>query len=449
MNDNMTKKYGLPTAIAMAVGIVIDSGIFFKAEKILNATGGDLRIGILAWIIGGAIAVASACAFAVMATRYQRAGGVVDYAEATVGGTYAYYLGWMMSLIYLPALTGCLAWVSARYTSVLLGWDITGGECMTLTMMYLTGIYFVSAVAPKRAGKLQISLTVIKLIPILLMGIVGTVMGLSSGMTAQNFASVTTDIAVENPLFTAVAATSFAFEGWIIATSINAELKDAKKNLPIALVGGVSAVVLIYLVYYVGIAGAIPNAIMMQSGETGAMLAYSSIFGEVAGTALFVFVVLSCLGTCNGLMMGCARSMYSLSVRGRGLLPDMMRQVDPISGISSNSAAFGMLLSALWAGYFYFGTLLGALGPFKFDSSEVPIIALYALYIPIYIGFMKKATDETPIRRFVIPSLAICGSCFMVLSAYLSYKEDVFYFLLVFAVVTLVGTRFAKPRSNR
>ena len=56
MEQQLTKKYGLPTAICMVVGIVIGSGIFFKAEKILNATGGDLRTGILAWIIGGLIA---------------------------------------------------------------------------------------------------------------------------------------------------------------------------------------------------------------------------------------------------------------------------------------------------------------------------------------------------------------------------------------------------------
>ena len=43
MEQQLTKKYGLPTAICMVVGIVIGSGIFFKAEKILNATGGDLR----------------------------------------------------------------------------------------------------------------------------------------------------------------------------------------------------------------------------------------------------------------------------------------------------------------------------------------------------------------------------------------------------------------------
>ena len=54
MNESVLhKKYGLATAVAMVIGIVIGSGVFFKAEKILNATGGDLPKGILAWLIGG------------------------------------------------------------------------------------------------------------------------------------------------------------------------------------------------------------------------------------------------------------------------------------------------------------------------------------------------------------------------------------------------------------
>lgn len=148
MEQQLTKKYGLPTAICMVVGIVIGSGIFFKAEKILNATGGDLRTGILAWIIGGLIAISNACAFAVMATRYQKVGGMVDYAEAAVGRAYGYYLGWFLAAVYYPCLTSTLAWVSARYTCVLLGYDIVSGECMTITLFYLVAAYFINTPWP-------------------------------------------------------------------------------------------------------------------------------------------------------------------------------------------------------------------------------------------------------------------------------------------------------------
>ena len=55
MDSKLTKKYGLWTAVCMVVGIVIGSGVFFKAQTILTKTGGNMPLGILAWIIGGVI----------------------------------------------------------------------------------------------------------------------------------------------------------------------------------------------------------------------------------------------------------------------------------------------------------------------------------------------------------------------------------------------------------
>ncbi len=445
--SQLNKKYGLPTAIAMVVGIVIGSGIFFKAEKILVATGGNLQIGILAWAIGGVIAVTCACAFAVLATRYEKVGGIMDYAEATVGETYSYYLGWFLSFVYFPSLTGCLAWVSARYTCVLLGLDIVGGECMTITMFYLILVFFINSLAPLLAGKLQISLTLVKLIPILLMGVIGTIVGLNNGMIAQNFSTVTVET-VNNPLFTALAATAFAYEGWVIATTINAELKDAKKNLPIALVCGVGFIAVIYLLYYVGIAGAVENSVMMENGQEGAKLAYTAIFGEYASTGLFVFVVLSCLGTCNGLMMGCVRGFYAIAQRNKGPFPNVLSQVDSYTNMPTNASVLGLLMAGFWTWYFYFGTLMNQLGPFKFDSSEVPIITLYAMYIPIFICFMIKEKDETTLRRFILPSLATLGCLFMVIAGFFSYGSDIYYYMIMFTGVMALGFYLSKNREK-
>jgi APA family basic amino acid/polyamine antiporter len=136
MGTGLCKKYGLTMAIAMVIGIVVGSGVFFKAEKILIATGGNLPLGILAWIIGGLIMITCAYTFSVMATRYEHVNGIVDYAEASMGKKYGYYVGWFMALIYYPTMTSVLAWVSARYVAVLFGWDITGGECMTIAAFF-------------------------------------------------------------------------------------------------------------------------------------------------------------------------------------------------------------------------------------------------------------------------------------------------------------------------
>ena len=61
--DKLQKRYGLLTAICMVVGIVIGSGVFFKAQTILQKTGGNMPLGILAWIIGGVIMLTCLLAF--------------------------------------------------------------------------------------------------------------------------------------------------------------------------------------------------------------------------------------------------------------------------------------------------------------------------------------------------------------------------------------------------
>lgn len=328
--DKLQKRYGLLTAICMVVGIVIGSGVFFKAQTILQKTGGNMPLGILAWIIGGVIMLTCLLAFSVMAQKFEKVNGIVDYAEACVGSKYAYYVGWFLTIIYYPCLTSVLSWLSARYTLVfitsiapdfpLLGLGaaagaetVLGPECMSLAMFYMCCAYAVNALSPKLAGKLQVSTTIIKLIPLFLMAIVGIVVGIANGTLANNFNTLA-DVGTTStsPLFASVCATAFAYEGWIIATSINAELKDAKKNLPRALVIGAIIIIATYIFYYVGVAGGATNQELIDSGAT---VAFINVFGNVLGNILNLFIAISCIGTMNGLMLGCVRGLYSIAVR--------------------------------------------------------------------------------------------------------------------------------------
>ncbi|MEG1305064.1 MAG: APC family permease [Oscillospiraceae bacterium] len=458
MENELKKKYGLFTAIAMVVGIVVGSGVFFKAEKILVATGGNLKLGILAWAIGGLIMVVCAYTFSIMATKYEYVNGLVDYAEVTMGGNYGYLVGWFMATIYLPTLTSVLAWITARYTCVLfeVANPVAGTEVFVLACFYLILSYAVNALSPIIAGKLQVSTTLIKLVPLLLMAVVGTIAGLVNGLTAANFATVVTDVDFGSALFTAVCATAFAYEGWIIATSINAELKDSKKNLPKALVIGTLIVVAVYIFYYIGLSGGATNAVMMESGEKGARIAFENLFTKFGGTALFVFVVISCFGTLNGLMLGNTRGFYSLAARGRGPKPELFGQIDKVTNMPTNSSIIGLLFSGVWLAYFYGANLTGAspvptgswFGVFSFDSSELPIITIYALYIPIFIAFMKKERGLGGFKRFVMPTLSLFGCAFMMIASVYSHKMGVVYYLVVFVAVMLIGLFFMKPKET-
>lgn len=443
MSENkLSVKYNLLTAISMVVGIVIGSGVFFKAEKILLATGGNLPIGIAAWALGGSIMVICAYVFSILAEKHSGVSGVVDYAEAACGKTYSYFLGWFLATIYYPGITSVLAWVSARYLCVIIGFDITGPQCMTISMFFLVSSFAMNALAPVLAGKFQVSTTVIKLIPLFLLAIAGTVMGLSNGMMVRNFTTVVTEMNTGHALFTAVVASSFAYEGWIIATTISAELDNPKKNLPRALIVGTVIVALVYILYYIGLAGVVENEVMMAGGETGAKIAFETVFGKLGGSLLMVFIVISCLGTLNGLMMGCTRGIYALAAKNQGPAPHIFKQVDSVTGMSVNSGVLGVLMTAFWLLYFYGANLTDPwFGPFCFDSSELPIVTIYAAYIPIFLKVMKDKSLPAA-KRVIAPMLGICGCVFMVMAAFFSHKLSVIAYLIVFAVIMAAGAFF-------
>ena len=450
MTTELNKRYGLITAIAMVIGIVIGSGVFFKAEKILTATGGNLPLGILSWVIGGVIMISCAYTFSVLATRYLQVNGVVDYAEAAIGPRYGYFVGWFLALIYYPTLTSVLAWVSARYTAVLIGWDITGAQTMTLSGFLLIVSFALNALSPVLAGKFQVTTTAIKLIPLILMAIAGSVVGLSNGMTVRNFTTVVTETEPTTALFTAVVATAFAYEGWIIATSINAELKDPKRNLPIALMVGTFVVMLVYILYYMGLAGAVTNETLMAGGQEGARIAFETIFSGIGGTLIFVFVIISCLGTLNGLMLACTRGLYAIAARNQGPNPAMYRQIDQYTNMPVNSSIFGLLLAGFWLIYFYGANLTDPwFGFFCFDSSELPIVTIYAMYLPIFMMMMKKERDLPDFKRFFMPAMAIAGSVFMVIAAFFAHRMAAVAYLAVFTAVMVAGAAFYKKDRIR
>ncbi len=445
----MEKRYTLPVAIAMVVGTVIGSGIFFKAEAVLKGTGGNLGIGILAFIIMGIVMIISACTFGIVAQSHEGVDGLVGFAKASCGKTYSYYVGWFMAVVYYPSLVGVLCWLPARYFGVLIGWeDPTSGPVMTLAIFFMVVTYLMNALAPKLAGKFQISTTIIKLIPLLLMAIVGTIVGLSNGQINYNFANVVDpSVAPLAGLFGGVVSLSFAFEGWICATSIGSELKDSKRNLPKALLIGTVIVAVVYVVYYIGLSGAIDSATLMANAQSGAKSAFMNVFGQVGGIAIFAFVSISCWGTCNGLMMAVTRGMYDLAADGENEKLAMFRNIDPTTNMPTNSTVFGIFVSGLWLVYFYGANLTaGWFGPFCFDSSELPIITLYALYIPIYFSLMKR-NDLSAFRGKVMPILATLCSLFMVYATIRAYHIKVLFYLIIFVVILLIGAFFKSGRK--
>ena len=138
--------------------------------------------------------------------------------------------------------------------------------------------------------------------------------------------------------------------------------------------------------------------------------------------------------------------MFDLATESGSPKLAMFKNVDPATGMASNSAVLGLLMSVLWLLYFYFGTILNSFGPVMFDSSELPIITLYALYIPVYIALMKRS-DLSAFRGKVMPVLAILCSVSMVFAAIYSHKWNVAWYLGLFLIIEIIGSFFKGKKA--
>lgn len=466
----MEKRYGLSTAIAMVIGTIIGAGVFIKGGKILSLTGGNMLQATAVILIVGLICIICSLVFATLGSQYENVNGVIDFAEVALGPKYAYFVGWFMTTIFAPTIASMLAFFSAMMFGIL--FDIEAVDFATGNINYMTigiGAFFlmlaygVNALSPKIAGKLQVGSTVIKLVPLVLMGIVGTIAGLVNGstQTVLNFIKTSEYIAREGGFFNAIVGFAFAYEGWIFATSINSELKDAKKNLPLALIIGSVTVTLIYALYIFSMSALGDVSVIIGTwpfGEKLAGLAFAKVFGPPFGVLIYVFITVSCLGTLNGVVMSSCRSLYSLSVRNLGPNPEFFADIDKQNDFAIKSSIIGMILAGFWYGW---TTTIWMGGPdmmstlhssnwIGWEPDEVCIICLYMMYIPMMIGLMVKAKNLSFMQRYVIPFFGLLSCLFFCYSCWVGkgYQQCI-GFLIFFALVELIGFAFLKKNARK
>jgi len=200
-----------------------------------------------------------------------------------------------------------------------------------------------------------------------------------------------------------------------------------------------------------------------MEAEKGAPYAFTQIFGGVGGSILNICIVISCLGTLNGLMVASTRGMYAMASRDMGPKPAMFKQIDATTNMTGNSAVWGLFVCAAWLLYFYGANLSsGWFGLFNFDSSELPIVTIYAMYIPIFIAWMKKEKEMGVFKRFILPIAAIIACIAMVaaavyahgISPYLAAKANgtfsfpVLFYCIIYAVIMVVGALLMKPKKK-
>ena len=437
------KKYGLFTAITMIVGIVIGSGIFFKSDNILIATNGSVLMGVVIFTIAALCVIFGCLNIAELASRCNKPGGIITYAEEFCGNKTACAFGWFQTFLYYPTLVIVVTWVSGIYTCTLFGINSTLESQLGIGLIFLSFLFVVNSLSAKLGGIFQNASTIIKLIPLVLIA--------CAGLFLTNDISVidTNDLQMlkSSTWLAAIAPIAFSFDGWIVSTSIAHEIKDSKRNLPLALIGAPLFVLAIYILYFVGISTLVGPEQIMALGDEHVYLAADKILGTMGAKILIIFILISVLGTLNGLVMGFIRLPYSLALRGMLPNSNKLKVMNEKYSMPIKSAILATVICALWLIIHYLTQKYNILP--NSDVSEIATVMSYVLYAALYIQVFKLGT-KGEVKGFtrgrLIPCLGLLGS-FVILLGGFSNSLFIVYCLICFLIL-LGGVLFYKKQQQ-
>ena len=232
----------------------------------------------------------------------------------------------------------------------------------------------------------------------------------------------------------AIGPLAFAYDGWHVSTFIQSDLKNPKRDMPLALAVTPVVITLIYVCYFVGISSLVGPERIMEMGSAHVAAAMEAIVGPVGGKLIFVFVVISVMGAANGQIMGLCRTPYALSLRN--MFPGAKKlAVKNGADMPVNSCLLGLVVSLVWMVIHFFCQSTGILG--SSDVSEIAIISSYLLYLPLYVvvfRLWRKGEIKSSLMGIVVPIAAALGSAIAVLGG-LQNPMFIWYLLLCGAML--------------
>ena len=418
------QSYGLFTTITMIVGIVIGSGIYFRADDIFIYANGNLALGLMVLALGALSIVFGSLTLAELSKRHVSKGGLVAYFEHFISEKMGSGFGWFQLFVYLPTISIVVGWATAIYTFMLLGVESTLLMQVGLGLLYNLFFVIINTMSKGLGGFIQRFATVIKLTPLLLIAIYGIFIAKPLDPSVLSNSTFLVEFSKYGWL-TALVPLAYSYDGWTVALTIAPEVINQKKNMTRALILSPLIILSVYLVYIYGIANILGVQQIISLGDSAVFEAGKIILGEKLGNVILVVVVISMLGVLNGLNLGSIRMPQALAEKK--MIPDYgLSKIDPKKQLSIKSAYMVGVLQIFWAIVHY---VVMSLNLFNGrDVSEIAIVFSYVSYIILYVLVFKLLKDEGSTFKLILPILAILGSMIILLGSLLAS----FYFILMF-----------------
>lgn len=426
------KNIGFFPALALVMGTVIGSGVFFKVSNITEVTGTP-GMTLLVWLLGGIITICAGLTVAELAAAIPRNGGLTTYIEYTYGKFSGFLAGWAQSFIYFPAMIAAQAIVFSEQVLNLL--HLKDGWLVPIAFIAVASIYMINIIGSKAGGILQSVTLIVKLIPIIVIIIFGL---MNTGNVEVSLAPNTGDTGIN--FFTAIGAgllaTMFAYDGWIHVGNIAGEMKNPKRDLPLAIVLGLGLVTVIYLLINATFLYTLPID-ELKGNLSAATDASEILLGAMGGKLVTIGILISVYGALNGYTMTGMRLPYAMAEKNVLPFKESFMKVTN-AGIPWFSGLVQVIIGAVMI-------TLGA-----FDSiTNMLVFVIWAFYVmAFYAVFVLRKRERELERPYkvplypVIPAIAIIAGVFVMINTL--FTQPVL--AIVGIIITLLGIPIYKMK---
>jgi len=312
----LPRSLGLWSAIAVVVGTTIGSGIF-RSPASIAAHVPDPTVLMGVWILGGVVALCGALSLAEVATALPHTGGLYVFIRDGWGRLPAFLFGWTELVIIRAAAIGAVATTCAEYTIRTFGYDTRVAPYDSYVhysaAVFIAVLAVVNVVGVRWAsGVLNISAIAKYAALLFLIAIAFAVPAPASVPSAVS--SVSTGITM-GAFGLALVSVLWSYDGWADLSFIAGEVKDPRRTLPRAFIGGTLAVIAIYLAANLAYLSVLPVEQMRTSKLIAADVA-ELLLGTWGVTFVGAVVVVSTFGTLNGSLLTAPRIFFAMADDG-------------------------------------------------------------------------------------------------------------------------------------
>jgi APA family basic amino acid/polyamine antiporter len=352
---------------------------------------------------------------------------MVAYLTEAFDEKLGFLAGWMQVVIFYPAF---LAGYGVKVGSELS--EYVGERfALPIALLVIIALVAVNSLGSKSAGGMQVVATACKLIPLVLLMVFGFIRG--SGGHPILHPMVGEGKSVAGVLGSTLLAVLFAFEGWTNVGTIAGEMKDPARDMPRAIVGGVSIIMAVYLIINVAYLWVIPADELMMIESPAAAVA-TKLFGAAGGTLIKVGIIISVIGAGNGFLMSGSRVAYQLAEQDTLPFSKKLAEINN-RHVPANSVILIGFLACIYSlsGEFDLLTDLGVFSCWVFYTLTFICVIYLRRVHPEW-----NRTYKVPLYP-VVPVLAIASGLYVILSQLFLSGSRATIMSVCSVVITLIG----------